>query len=212
MGFKNLPNIHTARYAQGVQYDLDRFAIRQERHIFARQDAGNNTFVPVTACHLIAFADFTFLNDADTNLLIDARRQFIAVFTGKDLDGNNDPEFPMRNTEGAVTDFPCLFSKDGTDEALFSRKFRFPFRRDFADEDISRTDFSTDTNDSVFVEVLQGIFRNVRDIAGNLFRSQFRIAGIAVIFFNMDGGKDIFLDEVFAEEDGVFVVVASQGI
>lgn len=60
MGFKNLPNIHTARYAQGVQYDLDRFAIRQERHIFARQDAGNNTFVPVTACHLIAFADFTF--------------------------------------------------------------------------------------------------------------------------------------------------------
>ena len=29
-------------------------AVGQERHILLRQDAGNNTLVAVTACHLIA--------------------------------------------------------------------------------------------------------------------------------------------------------------
>ena len=38
-------------------------AVRQERHILLRQNAGNDTLVAVTACHLIADRDLTLLRD-----------------------------------------------------------------------------------------------------------------------------------------------------
>lgn len=54
VSFQNLTDIHTRRYAQGVQDDLDRRAIGQERHIFLAHDAGDDTFVTMTTGHLIA--------------------------------------------------------------------------------------------------------------------------------------------------------------
>ena len=62
VSFQNLTDIHTRRYAQGVQDDLDRRAIGQERHVFLTHDAGDDTLVTMTTGHLIAFVNLTFLS------------------------------------------------------------------------------------------------------------------------------------------------------
>src|SRR5574344_990970 len=90
MYFQNLSNIHTARYAQRIQYDLYRFAIRQERHILTRQNTGYNALVTMTTGHLIAFGNLTFLYNMNSNLLIYSRWQIIAIFPGKYFSTNNN--------------------------------------------------------------------------------------------------------------------------
>ena len=59
--FQYLSDVHTRRYAQRVQDNIQRCAIRQERHIFFRQNPGNDTLVSVTAGHLIADRNLTLL-------------------------------------------------------------------------------------------------------------------------------------------------------
>ena len=211
MGFQDLADVHTGRYAQGVQHDLDRFAVRQERHILARQDTGHDTFVAVAAGHLVACADLAFLRNVDADLFVDSRRQLVAMFAGKYLDADDDARFAVGNAQGAVALFPGLFIEHGADQALFGGQFRFAFRRHFADQDITGAYFGTDADDAAFVQVLACFFGHVRDIAGDLFRSQFRIAGIAFVFFNMDGCIGIVLDQIFAQEHGIFVVIAFPG-
>ena len=66
MDLQNLPDVHTGRDAQGVQHNIQRRAIRQERHILLRQDAGDDALVTVTAGHLIADGDLPLLGDIDT--------------------------------------------------------------------------------------------------------------------------------------------------
>ena len=50
---EDLSDVHTARYAEWVQHDINRRAIWQEWHIAFRQHAGNNTLVPwrQPSCH-----------------------------------------------------------------------------------------------------------------------------------------------------------------
>ena len=51
---EDLTDVHAGRDAQRVQHDVDRRAIRQERHVFLAHDARDDTLVTVAACHLIA--------------------------------------------------------------------------------------------------------------------------------------------------------------
>ena len=100
MCFQNLSDIHTARYAQWIKNNLNRLAIRQERHVFTWHNAGNNALVTVTACHLIAFRNLTFLSDVYTYLLVNARWQFISVFAGEHFHTDNFTSFAMWNAQG----------------------------------------------------------------------------------------------------------------
>ena len=81
--FQHLTDVHTGRNAQGVQHDVQRGAVGQVRHILLRQDAGNDTLVAVTACHLIADADLTLLSDIAADDLAHTGLQLIAVLRGK---------------------------------------------------------------------------------------------------------------------------------
>ena len=62
MDFQHLSDVHTGRHAQGVQYHIQGSTIRQEGHIFLRQNTRNNALVTVTTSHLIADADLTLLS------------------------------------------------------------------------------------------------------------------------------------------------------
>ena len=208
VGFQNLTDIHTRRYAQGVQDDLDRRAIGQERHIFLAHDAGDDTLVAVTTSHLVAFVDLTFLGDVDADQTVYARRQFVVIFTGEDADVDDFPRFTMRYAQRRIADFAFLVAEDGAQQAFFRCQFRFAFRRDFADQDVAREDVGTDHDDAVFVEVLRAFFTDVGDFTGNFFRAQFRVAGITFVFFDVDGCVEVVLREFFTEENGVFVVIA----
>ena len=54
MGFQNLPDIHTGRYADRIQNDIYRCTIRQEGHIFIGGDDGDHTFVAMASGDFIA--------------------------------------------------------------------------------------------------------------------------------------------------------------
>ena len=81
--FQNLTDVHTGRNAQRVQHDIQRRAVRQERHILLRQDAGHDALVAVAACHLIADGDLSLLRDVDAHDLVDAGSQLVAVLAGE---------------------------------------------------------------------------------------------------------------------------------
>ena len=85
VGFKNLTNVHTGRNAQRVQTEVNRCTVCEERHVFHRYNLGNNTFVPVTARHLVARLQLTLHRDKDFDHLHHARWQIVAATDFLDL-------------------------------------------------------------------------------------------------------------------------------
>ena len=79
MGFQNLTDVHTRRYAQRVQYDVYRRAVFIVRHIFDRVDLRNYTLVTVTTCHLVTRLDTAFNRQIYLNNLQHARCQIVAL-------------------------------------------------------------------------------------------------------------------------------------
>ena len=144
VSFQNLTDIHTRRYAQGVQDDLDRRAIGQERHVFLAHDAGDDTLVTMTTGHLIAFVNLTFLSDVDTNQTGYAGRQFVVVFTGEYADVDNLARFAVGNAQGRITDFTFLIAENSAKETFFRSQFRFALRRNFTDQDVAGEYVGTD--------------------------------------------------------------------
>ena len=79
MHFQHLTDIHTRRNAQRIQNDVQRRAVRKERHILRRKNSGNDAFVSVPASHFIADRDFSFLGDIHTDHFVDAGRQIVLI-------------------------------------------------------------------------------------------------------------------------------------
>src|SRR5690625_7479874 len=72
-----LAEVHSRRHTQRVQQDVDRRSIIQERHVFFRDDPGDDTLVTVPAGHLVTDLDLTLLGDIDLRQLNDTRRQLV---------------------------------------------------------------------------------------------------------------------------------------
>jgi hypothetical protein len=79
MGFEDLSDVHTRRHAQRVQHDIDRRTVFEERHVFLRQNARDNTLVPVTTGHLVARLQLALHRDEHLDHLQHARRQIITA-------------------------------------------------------------------------------------------------------------------------------------
>ena len=79
MHFEDLTDVHTGRYAQRVQNDVDRTAVLVMGHILDRTDLGDNTLVTVTTRHLVTRLDATLDGQIDLDDLQYARRQVIAL-------------------------------------------------------------------------------------------------------------------------------------
>ena len=73
MDLKHLSDVHTGRHAQRVQHNVQRTSVWQERHIFHRKHAGNDTLVSVTSGHLVTHGDLSLLSDVDADCLVYAR-------------------------------------------------------------------------------------------------------------------------------------------
>ena len=79
VGFKDLTDVHTRRYAQRVENHVDRSTVGIVRHVFDRHDHRDHTFVTVTTGHLVTRLDATA--DCQVNLddLQNAWRQVITL-------------------------------------------------------------------------------------------------------------------------------------
>ena len=101
-----------------------------------------------------------------------------------------------------------LLAEDGAQELFLRRHRAFALRRDLADEDVAGAHFGADIDDARLVEILQRLFRDVRNVAGDFLRAELGVARHHLEFFDMDRGEDVVLDDPLGEQDRVLEVVA----
>src|SRR5690606_16869336 len=85
VGLEDLAHVHTARNAARVQDEVDRRAVRTERHVLLGQDAAADTLVPVASGHLVADLELPLDGDVDLHHLDDARRELVSLAELADL-------------------------------------------------------------------------------------------------------------------------------
>ena len=76
---EDLADVHPARDAERVEDHIDRGHVFEERHILDREDARDDTLIPVTTCHLVTDAELPLDRDIDLDHLPDAWREIIAL-------------------------------------------------------------------------------------------------------------------------------------
>ncbi len=208
MRLHDLPEVHARRHAQRVEHDVDRRSVVGVRHVFFRQHLGDDALVAVPARHLVALQNLALLRDVDAHEMVHARGKFVAVLAREALDVDDLALFAVRHFERGVAHFARLLAEDRAQQALFRRQFGLALGRDFADQDVFGPNLGADAHDSVLVEILERIFADVGDVAGDLFGSEFRVAGFALVLLDVNRGEAIVLDHAFADQNRVFVVVA----
>ena len=74
VNLQHLSNVHTGRYTQRVQHDIQWTSVRKEWHILNRKYTGNDTLVTMTTSHLITDRDLSLLCNINADCLIYTRR------------------------------------------------------------------------------------------------------------------------------------------
>ena len=113
-----------------------------------------------------------------------------------------------RHPQRGVTHVRGFLAEDGAEQLLFRRHRALALRRDLADQDVAGAHFRADIDDAGFVEVLQRLFRHVRNVARDFLRPQLGVAGHHLELLDMDRGEDVLLHDPLGEQDRVFEVVA----
>src|SRR6185503_3128758 len=145
--------------------------------------------------------DFGTLDGQRALVLVDAAAREYTHLDDRAGDAWRQPQRGVANIRG-------LLAEDGAQQFLFWRHRRFALRRDFADQDIARLHFGADIDDPRLVEILQGLFADIRDVAGDLLLTQLRVARHHLEFLDMNRGEDIVADDSLGNEDGILKVVA----
>src|SRR5690606_38980200 len=98
VSLQNLTEVHSTGDSERVQDDVDRGAVRKERHVLDREDLRDDTLVAVTAGKLVALGDLALLSDVDHDAAVDARAELvIAVFSIELLDSDDRALLTVRN-------------------------------------------------------------------------------------------------------------------
>ena len=113
----------------------------------------------------------------------------------------------MLNTKGSISNFSCFFTKDSTKKSFFWAKFCFALRRNFTNQDVPWSYFSTNSNNTIFVKVLKCFFAKVWNIASDLFVTKFCCSTFEFFNFKTDRSVNIFFNKSFINNDSVFEVV-----
>src|SRR5581483_4164204 len=89
MSLEELAHIHPGNNREWGDNDINGVTILVVRHVFNRNDFGNNPFVTMTAGEFVADADLAHLGDFDLDDLLRARFELVARFTGENLNIND---------------------------------------------------------------------------------------------------------------------------
>ena len=154
MHLQHLPDVHTRRYAQGVQYNIQRATVRQERHILLGQYPGHNALVTVTTGHLITGLDLTLLGDINANHFVHAGAHFVAVGTGEHLNIHHNTILAVGHTHGGVTHLAGLLTEDGTQQPLLCGQLCLALGGHFTHQNIAAVYLGADADNTVLVQIL----------------------------------------------------------
>ena len=208
MYLEYLSDVHTGRNAQRVQHYLQRLTVFLERHVFLRKDPRDDTLVSVTAGHLVAYVDLSLCSNIDSDYFVYSRRELCAVRLVEYSYVDDDTLFAVRQLEGRVSDFLGLLAEDSTQHSCFRSEVCLALRSQLADEDVVRLDLGADSDDTFFVEFLEHVAREVRDIPCDLLRSELCVSGFALVLLDVERCEHVVHEQSLVEDDSVLVVIA----
>ena len=113
-----------------------------------------------------------------------------------------------RHAQRGVAHVGGLLAEDRAQELFLRRHRAFALRRDLAAQDVAGAHFRADVDDAGFVEVLQRLFRDVRNVARDFLRTQLGVAGHHLELLDVDRREHVVLHDPLGEEDRVLEVVA----
>src|SRR5690606_2841714 len=105
---------------------------------------------------------------------------------------NNSTECAWRHTGRCIANARSLLTEDRTQKLFFWCHWAFALWCDLTNANVARLNFSTDVNDTSFVEVLQRFFRNVWNIASDFFWAKLGVTSSHFEFFDVDGCEHVF--------------------
>src|ERR1700674_4297576 len=228
MRLKNLADVHTRRNTERIENDLDRSAVRHVRHVFLRHDAGDDALVALAPGHLVAeqireALEALIREDADfvgeVLLQLENLRGFnglvalvlFSALAGEDLDVHDGALDARRAVERSVANIAGLFAEDGAEQFFFRRERGFALGRNLADKNVTWLHDCADADASGFVEVAKERLADVGNIACDFLGTQLGVARFDFVLLDVNRGVVIVLDQLFADQDGVFEVVAAPG-
>ncbi len=92
----------------------------------------------------------------------------------------------MRNSQGVVANLASLFAEDRTEQLLFRGEFRLALRRHLADQNIARVDLRAYSDYAAVIKILQHLVVEVRDITGDLLRTELCLTAFKLVFLYMN--------------------------
>ena len=195
-------------HAVGVQDDVDRGAVGQERHVLLREDLADDALVAVAAGELVAVLDLALLGHVDADQLVDTGGQIVVVVAREHADADDLAGLTVRNLERRVANLARLLTEDGAQQALLRGQLGLALRRDLSDQHVAVTNLGTDADDAALVEVGEDLVGDVRDVPSDLLGTELGVAGIDLVLLDVDRGEDVLLHEALRQDDRVLVVVA----
>ena len=160
---------------------------------------------------LVALGDLALGRDVNADQVVDTGGQIVAVVAAEGQHVDDDAAFTVRDLERGVTDLARLLLEDRADQLLLGGQLGLALRRDLSDQQVARDDLGADADDAALVEVPQAFLGTVRDVAGDLFVTELGVAGVDLVFLDVNRGEFVFLDQALGENDRVLEVVTLPG-
>src|SRR6202035_950548 len=102
--------------------------------------------------------------------------------------------FTVRDLEAGVPDLARLLTEDRAQQPLLRGQLGLALGRYLADQDVAVDDLGADPDDAALVQVRQHLVGDVGDVPGDLLRAQLGVAGVDLVFLDVDAGQHVVLD------------------
>src|SRR5258707_10422952 len=136
---------------------------------------------------------------------------FFSALASEDFDVHDGALDARRAVERSVANIAGFFTEDGTEKFFFRCKRGLALGRNLADQDVTRLYDRADADDSAFVEVAEERLADVGNVASDFLGTELRVARFDFVFLDVNRGVVVVLDQLFADQDGVFEVIAAPG-
>ncbi len=116
-----------------------------------------------------------------------------------------------RSLQRSVFHVTGLVAEDSLQQLLLRTRIGLSLRSDLTYQDITRLDVSTDTDDTVLVQVFGSVLGYVRDIGGELLHAAFGVTHLEQLLHYVYGGVHVFAYDALAQYDSILIVITLPG-
>ena len=117
----------------------------------------------------------------------------LGALAREDVGVDHDAADTRRNAQRGVANVAGLFAEDRAQELLFGRSWVSPFGVILPTRMSPGFTSAPMRTMPLVVEVLEGLFADVRDVARDLFLAELGVAGDALELLDVDRGEDVVL-------------------